>query len=187
MLLKKIKWGVPLIKWTLIQTHSLVVWFRVSCMRQHNEWINDLFPALNIHHLFITFHPEFIILIGEAFYKLTQPSPPSIKRRCLGLLLAYRNSWTLDAKFGRWTLDAGLWTLDAELLTLDSGCWTLDCGRQNFEIQNCPKLWKQWIHTNNFVLEFCIDKRYERYEKKVISGMKTYLRSTYFRSLFLAT
>ena len=25
---------------------------------------------------------------------------------------AYRNSWTLDAKVGRWTLDARLWTLD---------------------------------------------------------------------------
>ena len=27
--------------------------------------------------------------------------------------LAHRNSWTLDARVGRWTLDAGLWTLDA--------------------------------------------------------------------------
>ena len=34
---------------------------------------------------------------------------------------AYRNSWTLDARVGRWTLDAGLWTLDAEPWTLDSG------------------------------------------------------------------
>ena len=56
---------------------------------------------------------------------------------------AYRNSWTLDAKVGcwtldsgRWTLDAGcwtldarLWTLDAGLWTLDPGCWTLDAGR----------------------------------------------------------
>ena len=34
---------------------------------------------------------------------------------------AYRNSWTLDARVGRWTLDAGPWTLDAELWMLDSG------------------------------------------------------------------
>ena len=25
---------------------------------------------------------------------------------------AYRNSWTLDARVGHWTLDAGCWTLD---------------------------------------------------------------------------
>ena len=34
---------------------------------------------------------------------------------------AYRNSWTLDARVGRWTLDAGPWTLDTELWMLDSG------------------------------------------------------------------
>ena len=50
-------------------------------------------------------------------------------------LFAYRNSWTLDVRAGRWTLDAGLWTLgtgrwtlDAGLWMLDSGCWTLDTG-----------------------------------------------------------
>ena len=40
--------------------------------------------------------------------------------------LAYRNSWTLDARVGRWTLDAGLWTLDSGRCTLDTGRWTLD-------------------------------------------------------------
>ena len=50
--------------------------------------------------------------------------------------LAYRNSWTLDARVGRWTLDAGRWTLDsgrwtlktleARLWTLGIGCWILD-------------------------------------------------------------
>ena len=54
---------------------------------------------------------------------------------CFNGLMAHRNSWTLDAKVGRWTLDAGLWTLDsgrwtlnAELWsqTLDAGLWTLD-------------------------------------------------------------
>ena len=38
------------------------------------------------------------------------------------LITAYRNSWSLDARVGRWTLDAGRWTLDA-------GRWTLDSGR----------------------------------------------------------
>ena len=47
---------------------------------------------------------------------------------CL-IITAYRNSWTLDARVGCWTLDAGLWTLDAGLGTLDSGLWTLDTGR----------------------------------------------------------
>ena len=42
--------------------------------------------------------------------------------------LAYRNSWTLDARVGRWTLDAGLWTLDSGLWTLDAALWTLDVG-----------------------------------------------------------
>ena len=51
------------------------------------------------------------------------------------IIPAYRNSWTLDASFGRWTLDAvhwmldhGLWTLNSGLWMLDSGCWTLDAG-----------------------------------------------------------
>ena len=35
--------------------------------------------------------------------------------------LAYWNSWILDARVGRWALDAGLWTLD-------SGLWALDAG-----------------------------------------------------------
>ena len=49
---------------------------------------------------------------------------------------AYRDSWTLDARVGHWTLDAKFWTLDsgrwpldARLWTLDSGRWTLDAGR----------------------------------------------------------
>ena len=46
----------------------------------------------------------------------------------LYFLLAYRNSWTLNSRVGRWTLDAGLWTLDSGLWTLDSGRWTLDAG-----------------------------------------------------------
>ena len=41
-------------------------------------------------------------------------------------LMAYRNSWTLEARVGRWTLDSGRWTLDAGLWTLDSGRWTQD-------------------------------------------------------------
>ena len=40
-------------------------------------------------------------------------------------LMAYRNSWTLEARVGRWTLDSGRWTLDAGLWTLDAGLRTL--------------------------------------------------------------
>ena len=42
--------------------------------------------------------------------------------------LAYRNFWTLDARVGRCTLDAGLWTLDSGLWTLDAAHWTMDFG-----------------------------------------------------------
>ena len=41
---------------------------------------------------------------------------------------SYRNPWTLDARVGRWTVDAGLWTLDCGQLTVDAGLWTLDAG-----------------------------------------------------------
>ena len=41
---------------------------------------------------------------------------------------AYRNSWTLDARVGRWTLDTGLWMLDSGFWTLETRCWTLDHG-----------------------------------------------------------
>ena len=44
------------------------------------------------------------------------------------IFLTYRNSWTLDAIVGRWTLHAELWTLDAGRCTLDAGRWTLDAG-----------------------------------------------------------
>ena len=42
---------------------------------------------------------------------------------------AYRNSWTLDARAGRWALDAGLWTMDYGLWTLNAGLWALDAER----------------------------------------------------------
>ena len=45
------------------------------------------------------------------------------------LITAYRNSWTLDARVGHWTLGAGLWTLDSGRWTLDAGLWMLDSGR----------------------------------------------------------
>ena len=44
------------------------------------------------------------------------------------VLPSHRNSWTLDARVGRWTLDARLWTLDSGPWTLDTGFWTLDAG-----------------------------------------------------------
>ena len=48
--------------------------------------------------------------------------------KCL-FKMAHRNSWTLDARVGRWTLDAGLWMLDTGLWTLGSGLRALDSGR----------------------------------------------------------
>ena len=38
--------------------------------------------------------------------------------------MAYRNSWTLDPRDGRWTLDVALWTLDSGRWTLDIGLWS---------------------------------------------------------------
>ena len=49
------------------------------------------------------------------------------------LITAYRNSWTLDARVGRWTLDAGRWTLDAGRWTLESGHWNLDAGLRTLD------------------------------------------------------
>ena len=43
--------------------------------------------------------------------------------------MAYRNSWTLVARVGRWALEAELWTLDSGRWTLGDGLWTLDSGR----------------------------------------------------------
>ena len=44
------------------------------------------------------------------------------------IIQAYRNSWALDTRVGRWTLDDGLWTLNSGRWTLDSGRWALDAG-----------------------------------------------------------
>ena len=51
-----------------------------------------------------------------------------IKKKKLYEKKTYRNSWTLDARVGRWTLNARLWTLEAGLCTLDSARWTLHAG-----------------------------------------------------------
>ena len=81
--------------------------------------------------------------------KLNITAPGKRHSRCSGALLAlnifptlvfmhishishkwaYRNSWTLDARVGRWTLDTGLWKLDSERWTLDAGLWTLEFER----------------------------------------------------------
>ena len=42
---------------------------------------------------------------------------------------AYRNSWTLDASVGFWTLYAGIWTLNSRRWTFDAGRWTLNAAR----------------------------------------------------------
>ena len=41
------------------------------------------------------------------------------------IFTAYRNSWTLDARVGRWNLDSELWTLETRPWTLNRGRWTL--------------------------------------------------------------
>ena len=45
----------------------------------------------------------------------------SVQNKHIYNIMTYRNSWTLDARVGRWTLDAGLWTLDATLRKLAPG------------------------------------------------------------------
>ena len=67
---------------------------------------------------------------------------------------AYRNSWTLDASIGCWTLDAGLWTLDPELWMLNAGRWTVDV-----KTVKLPKtLETMRIYINYFIFEFIIDE-----------------------------
>ena len=51
------------------------------------------------------------------------------KRLTYKTILAYRNSWTLDATVGHWTLDTVPWTLDSGRWTLYTGLWTLESGR----------------------------------------------------------
>ena len=52
-------------KGILTPIHRPVVWFQVSCIKQHNELIIDLFSAPNIHHLFIKFDQKFLNFLGE--------------------------------------------------------------------------------------------------------------------------
>ena len=59
-------------------------------------------------------------------YIICQISSRNLWRETNLFARAYRNSWTLDARVGRWMLDAGSRTLDAGPLMVDSQCWTLD-------------------------------------------------------------
>ena len=65
-------------------------------------------------------------------------------------ILAYRNSWTLDASVRRWALDAGLWTLDSGLWRLDAGIWTLDPGRWIMDAGS----WTLDSHSGRWTLHF---------------------------------
>ena len=49
-------------------------------------------------------------------------------------LLAYRNSWAVDARVERWTLDAGLWKLDSRRWTLDAILRTLGSGHRTLSL-----------------------------------------------------
>ena len=73
---------------------------------------------------------------GDYFRQLTSAYILQLAKETLqNTELAYRNSWTLDARVGRWTLDAGLQTLDSRRWTLDSGCWTLDAECQTVDLK----------------------------------------------------
>ena len=48
------------------------------------------------------------------------------KKKITKLAKTYQNSWTLDGRVGRWTLDVGPWTLDSGSWILDVVLWTLD-------------------------------------------------------------
>ena len=67
-------------------------------------------------------------------YTICQISSRNLWRETNLFARAYRNSWTLDARVGRWMLDAGSRTLDAGLWTLDSGHWTLDGGLSMLDV-----------------------------------------------------
>ena len=76
--------------------------------------------------------PKSNYLTELQFRNCQELNPASLKMQNFilksNILPAYRNPWTLDARVGRWTLDAGLWTVDAGFWTLDAGPWTLDAG-----------------------------------------------------------
>ena len=110
------------------------------------------------------------------------------------LLKAYRNSWTLDARVGRWTLDAGLWTLDTGLWTLgsglralDSGRWTLDADHQTLILRTalilCFQSWRVSqrrndtliiLQTKNRADSFFITGKYHTKKQNITSHLKVF-------------
>ena len=85
--LKSLKWAVSPIKGILIQIHLWVVRFQVSCSRQNNEWITDLFPAANIHHFFIKFNLKFLIFFGQVLYQIHHHIHSPYKKKMLWIII----------------------------------------------------------------------------------------------------
>ena len=116
---------------------------------------------------------------------------------------AYRNSWDLDARVGRWTLDTGLltldsgrWALGAGLWTLDSGRWTLDSGRWTLDADHwtlilrtalilCSQSWHVSqrrndtfiiLQTKNRADSFFITGKYDTNKQNITSHLKVFLK-----------
>ena len=71
------------------------------------------------------------VFVSFTFQPISSPEINDLRvssDKCFILDMTYRISWTLDARDGQWTLDAGPWTLDSRRWTLDAVLWTLDSG-----------------------------------------------------------
>ena len=98
-------------------------------------WVNyaiDLITTARKNNFFRNFFSKCDFLYWRLLPQETVSLSTFTKKKLHGRLhffAAYWNSWTLDVRVGRWTLETGLWTLDSGRWTLDSGRWTLDSER----------------------------------------------------------
>ena len=93
----------------------------------NNERILSSVLSFSVNLPNVQFSYKFIP--SKKVIKIKTPSRESKRGKYLAQRMshmAYRNSWTLDARVGRWTLEAELWTLDSGRWTLGDGLWTLN-------------------------------------------------------------
>ena len=85
---------------------------------------------------------------------------------------AYWNSWTLEARVGRWNLDAGLWTLDSGQWTLDAGRWTFDTWRVSQRRNDTLII----LRTENSADSFFITGKYHTKKQNITSHLKVFFK-----------
>ena len=68
---------------------------------------------------------KFLIVLSAANGGISITSFATAIGAPVGIARAYWNLWTLNARVGRWTLDARPWTLDSGRWTLNARLWML--------------------------------------------------------------